>query len=67
MKDIATQGCRKKGLIVPVVMILAGLVMFLTRNGVLDRQVVLQLLPLVPVAIGASLLFSRLRRRHGDA
>ena len=62
MKDTPTQGS-SKGMTFPLILILAGLVMFLTRNGLLDRQLVLQLLPLVPVAIGASLLYSRLRRR----
>ena len=55
----------RKGLTFPLILILAGLVAFLTRNGVIERQLVLQLLPLVPVAIGSSLLLSRLRRRAG--
>lgn len=64
MKESTTQG-RSKGLAFPMILILAGVVMFLTRNGLVDRQLVLQLLPLVPVAIGGSLLFSRLHRRAG--
>lgn len=64
MKETTAQ-VRSKGFTFPMILILAGLVMFLTRNGLLDRQLVLQLLPLVPVAIGGSLLFSRLRRRAG--
>lgn len=64
MKDATTQ-VRSKGFTFPIILILAGLVMFLTRNGLIDRQLVLQLLPLVPVAIGSALLFSRLRRKAG--
>lgn len=64
MKD-ATTRVRTKGFTFPIILILAGLVMFLTRNGLIDRQLVLQLLPLVPVAIGSALLLSRLRRKAG--
>jgi len=64
MKDTATQG-RSKGLVFPMILIVAGLVTLMTRNGLVDRQLLLHLLPLVPVVIGASLLFSRLRRRAG--
>jgi hypothetical protein len=64
MNETKTQN-RSKGLTFPMILILAGLLMFLTRNGLVDRQLVLQLLPMVPVAIGGSLLFSRLRRRVG--
>lgn len=61
MKDTTTQN-RSKGFTFPMILILAGLLMFLTRNGLVDRQLVLQLLPLIPVAIGGSLLYSHLRR-----
>ncbi|OWW18615.1 hypothetical protein [Noviherbaspirillum denitrificans] len=53
----------RKGLVFPLILILAGLVAFLTRNGMIERQLVLQLLPLVPMAIGGALLVSRLNRR----
>jgi hypothetical protein len=62
MKDTATQ-VRSKGLTAPMILIVVGLVMFLARNGFLDRALLLQLLPLIPLAIGASLLFSRMHRR----
>ena len=60
MKSIATQ--HRKGLLFPVILILAGLVFLLERNGLVERQTVFQLMPLVPVFIGALLLVSRLRR-----
>lgn len=62
MKD-TTQQARSKGVIFPLILILAGTVLFLTRAGVIERQLVLQMLPLVPVSIGTVLLASRLRRR----
>lgn len=62
MRRITTQG-RSKGLLFPIFLILAGLAFLLERNGLVDRQIVFQLLPLAPVVIGGSLLVSRLRRR----
>ncbi|WP_420474625.1 hypothetical protein [Noviherbaspirillum sp. ST9] len=64
MKETTKQS-GTKGFTFPMILILAGLLMFLTRNGLVDRQLVLQLLPLIPVAIGGSLLVSRLRRKAG--
>lgn len=64
MKDVTMQG-RSKGMIFPMALVLAGLVMFLARNGLVERQLLLQMLPLLPVAIGASLLYKRLRHRAG--
>jgi len=53
---------QRKGLFFPLILILAGLVLLLERNGLVERQMIFQLLPLLPLAIGASLLVSRLRR-----
>ena len=64
MHDITTQR-RNKGLLFPLILILAGLVFLLERSGLVDRQIVVQMLPLVPILIGSSLLVSRLRRRAG--
>lgn len=60
MKSIATR--RRKGLVLPLALIFAGLVFFLERNGLLERQAIFQMMPLLPVLIGGSLLVSRLRR-----
>lgn len=60
MKDNTTQ--RRKSLHFPLIMILVGLVFLLERNGLVERQTIFQLMPLVPLFIGASLLVSRLRR-----
>ena len=59
MNNATTQ--RRKGLAFPLILILAGLVFLLERNGLVDRQAIFQLMPLVPVFIGGSLLVSRLR------
>ncbi|HZW22090.1 LiaI-LiaF-like domain-containing protein [Noviherbaspirillum sp.] len=53
---------QRKGLFFPLILVLAGLVLLLERNGLVERQMIFQLLPLLPIAIGASLLVSRLRR-----
>lgn len=54
---------RNKGLFFPVMLILAGLVFLLARNGLVDREAILQLLPLAPILVGGSLLVARLRNR----
>jgi len=60
MKSTTTQ--RRKSLFFPLILVLAGLVLLLERNGLVERQMIFQLLPLLPLGIGASLLVSRLRR-----
>jgi len=60
MKSTTRQA--RKGLFFPLILVLAGLVLLLERNGLVERQMIFQLLPLLPIAIGASLLVSRLRR-----
>lgn len=54
---------RTKGLFFPAMLILAGLLFLLTRNGLIEREAILQLLPLAPILVGASLLVARLRIR----
>ncbi|HYD59055.1 MAG TPA: hypothetical protein VEC35_01785 [Noviherbaspirillum sp.] len=56
---------RNKGLFFPLMLILVGMVILLERNGLVDRQAILQLLPLAPIAVGGTLLIARLRRRMG--
>lgn len=56
----------RKGLIFPLILILAGLVLLLERNGLVDRQAIFQLMPLAPLVVGVSLLVSRLRRQAGN-
>jgi hypothetical protein len=56
---------RNKGLFFPLMLILAGMVVLLETNGLVDRQTILQLLPLAPIAVGGTLLVARLRRRMG--
>lgn len=53
----------RKGLFFPLILALAGLVFLLERNGLVDRQAVFQLMPLV---VGVSLFVSRLRRQAGN-
>jgi cadmium resistance protein CadD (predicted permease) len=65
MKDVTKQECRN-GLTFPLILILVGLAFFAQRIGFIDRHTLFQFLPLVPVAIGCSLLFARLRRRAGQ-
>jgi len=54
---------RNKGLLFPLMLILVGTVILLERNGLIDRQTILQLMPLAPIAVGCTLLLARLRRR----
>ena len=61
MKNTASQG-RRKGLLFPLILIAAGLLFLLERNGLVDRQAIAQFLPLIPVSLGIALLVSRLRR-----
>ncbi|RZI44093.1 hypothetical protein EGT07_01300 [Herbaspirillum sp. HC18] len=56
---------RNRSLLFPSFLILLGAVLLLERSGILDRHTIWQLLPLVPIAIGVSLLASRLRHRAG--
>ena len=60
MKSTAAKD--RKGLLFPLILILAGMVFLLERNGLVERHTVFQLMPLVPMFIGAVLLVSRLRR-----
>lgn len=62
MKDITKQE-RRNGLTFPIILILVGLAFFAERSGLIDRQAIFRFLPLIPVAIGGSLLLARLRRR----
>ncbi len=65
MENTPAMKRRDKGLFFPLMLILVGLVILLERNGLVDRQMILQLLPLAPIAVGGSLLVARLRRRVG--
>lgn len=50
---------RNKGLFGPLILIMLGIVFLLERNGVIDRHMIGQLLPLMPIAIGGALLVKR--------
>jgi hypothetical protein len=63
MENAQTTKRRNKGLFFPAMLILAGLTVLLTRNGVIEREVILQMLPLAPILVGGSLLVARLRNR----
>ena len=65
MNSIQTTQRRSKGLVAPVILILVGIVLLLERSGAIDRHTVWQLLPLMPMAFGVSMLAARLRRRAG--
>lgn len=54
---------RSKGLLFPAMLIVAGLLFLLVRNGLVEREAILQLLPLAPILVGGSLLVARLRSR----
>ena len=56
---------RNEGLFGPLILILFGIVFLLERNGVIDRHMIWQLLPLMPIAIGSVLLVTRVSNRQG--
>lgn len=57
-----TQTRRNKGLLGPLILILVGIVFLLEKNGLLDRHIIWQWLPLLPIVIGGSLLMKRIKR-----
>lgn len=63
MNDTEIKPRRNKSLLLPAFLIMLGAVLLLERAGILDRHTIWQLLPLVPIAVGVSLLASRLRHR----
>lgn len=63
MENSQTTRRHNKGLFFPVMLILAGMVFLLVRNGLIEREAILQLLPLAPILVGGSLLVARLRNR----
>ena len=56
---------RNQGLFGPLILIMFGIVFLLERNGVIDRHMIWQLLPLMPMAIGSALLVRRVSNRRG--
>lgn len=52
---------RRKGLFFPTMLILVGTLLLLERSGLIDRHLIWQWLPLLPVSIGAMMLYRRTR------
>jgi len=56
---------RNRGVFAPIVLILVGVLFLLDKSGIIDRHVVLQWWPLVPIAVGGWLLTKRINRQNG--
>lgn len=63
MENTPARKQRPRGMLGPLILILVGMILLLERNGVIDRHLLWQWLPVIPIFIGASLLAARLRRR----
>ncbi|HYD95562.1 MAG TPA: hypothetical protein VEC01_09585 [Noviherbaspirillum sp.] len=65
METAQVQQPRRKGLSAPAILILVGTVLLLARSGLVERDMIWQMLPFLPIAFGVTLLATRLRRRAG--
>ncbi|HJV83915.1 MAG TPA: DUF5668 domain-containing protein [Noviherbaspirillum sp.] len=60
MENTSRKSPRRKGILFPIVLVVLGTIFLLERHGLLDRHVIWQWLPLLPVCVGALMLLDRI-------
>ncbi len=61
MENTSRKSARRRGILFPTVLIVLGMIFLLERQGLLDRHVIWQWIPLLPVCVGALMLLDRIR------
>ena len=62
MKNPAEKNRPYRGLVGPMILVLIGTVFLLERTGVIQREMLSQLWPMVLIVVGGSLLARRINR-----
>lgn len=65
MENLQDKSRRNRSAFAPVALITVGIVFLLQKNGIIDRQLIAQWWPLVPIVIGGWLLARRSNRQNG--